>query len=80
MTHEQSPLSFKVRCTACYGMEIWTLGHISRLLIDAGKLPPSSTTDIEFIAEQFIAYQKHILCPDCNRTDVLIVQRIMPEP
>jgi len=61
-------------------MEIWTLGHISRLLIDAGKLPPSSTTDIEFIAEQFIAYQKHILCPDCNRTDVLIVQRIMPEP
>jgi len=60
-------------------MAIWTLGHISRLLIAAGQLSPSSATDIEYVAAQFIAYHKHLLCPDCNKKDVLIVQRIVPE-
>jgi len=79
MTDQHSPLSFNIRCTACYGTEVWTLRHISRLLIAAGKLPPTSTTDIELIAEQFIAHHKKILCPHCNRINVLIVQRVEPD-
>jgi hypothetical protein len=79
MIDKHSPLSFKVECAACYGMSIWTLGHISRLLTAIGKLPPERKSDIEFIAEQFIVHCKRILCPDCNKTDVLMVQRIVPE-
>ena len=42
-------------------MAIWTLGHISRLLIAAGQLSPSSVTDVEYVAAQFIAYHKHLI-------------------
>ena len=76
MIYKQSPLSFRVECTGCHGMETWTLGRISRLLTTAGRLPLTSASDIEFIAEQFIAYHKHIACPGCNKTNVLIVRRI----
>ena len=77
MTAKQSVLTFRVACKACYGEETWTLGRIARLLTEAEQLPSASVTDIEFIAEQFIAFHKHILCPGCGLTGVLTVQRIM---
>jgi ribosomal protein S27E len=79
MINKQSPLSFKVECAACYGMSIWTLGHIARLLTEINKLPPERKSDIEFVAEQFSAHCKRIRCPDCNKLDVLRVQRVVPE-
>jgi len=60
-------------------MEIWTLGRISRLLTAIGSLPPERTSDIEFIAEQFIARHKHIPCSGCGKKGVLKVLRIVPE-
>jgi len=79
MAPKQPPLSFRVECSACHGMEIWTLGRIARLLTAAGQLPAASTSDVELIAEQFIAYHKHILCPACNKTGVLTVRRVVSE-
>ena len=78
-TNTQPPLSFTVRCSACYGAETWTLGRISRALTTIGKLPPESTSDIEFIAEQFTANSKHILCPNCDKKGVLKVRRVVAE-
>lgn len=78
----RSPLSFKVQCTACYGIEIWKLERIVRVLSEipaAGvpvKLPPDF--DIEHIAEQFIAHSKRISCPGCGKTGTLDVYRILP--
>jgi len=79
MIDKHSPLSFKVMCTACYGTEIWTLGRITRLLTDLGKLPPEFKSDTEFIAKQFIAHRGRIHCAGCNKVGVLNVQRIVPE-
>jgi len=75
---EQSLLSFKVWCSACYGTEIWRLGRITRLLTAAGILPPSSESDIEWIAEQFTVHCKEITCPDCGKKGTLTVRRIDP--
>jgi len=76
---EQSPLAFNVQCTACYGTEVWKLGRITRLLKTAGKLPPEFESDIEFIAEQFTAHCKELVCPGCEKKGVLTVQRIVSE-
>jgi len=72
---EHSPLAFNVRCTVCYGTEVWKLGRITRLLTAAGELPPEFASDIEFIAEQFTAHCKQLVCPGCNKTGVLTAQR-----
>jgi len=74
---KQSPLLFRVQCTACSGTEEWKLERIVRLLTLAGKMPPSlSKTDVEQIAELFIAHRGLILCPACGKTGVLSVQRL----
>ena len=81
MIHTKSPLSFKVECKACYGMEIWSLGRIAGILTANGQLPPTHytdvETDVEFVAEQFIAHHKKIYCPGCNKLGVLTVRRIV---
>ena len=69
-------LSFTVRCGACFGTETWTYGKISRTLIAAGKLAPEDAQNIERIAELFIANQKVLTCPECNKTNVLTVRRL----
>ena len=67
-------LSFEVRCSACYGSEMWRHGKIIRLLTAAGKWTESS--DIEHVAKQFIENHKHIACTSCNRINVLSVKRV----
>jgi len=74
---ERLPLAFNVQCTACYGAEVWKLGRITRLLTAAGKLPPGFESNIEFIAEQFMAHCKQIVCPSCEKKGVLTAQRIV---
>jgi hypothetical protein len=79
MTPTQSPLSFRVWCSACYGVEIWRLERIVHVLNVAGKLSSPNESDIELVAEQFIAYSKHILCPGCGKTGTVTVNRVVPE-
>jgi hypothetical protein len=74
----QPSLSFRVWCSACYGAEIWRLERIVRVLTVAGKLPPSSESDIELIAELFSAHSKNISCPGCAKIGTISVCRIVP--
>jgi hypothetical protein len=72
----QSPLAFKVLCSACYGTAVWQLNRIGRTLTAAGELPPGSETDIEFVAEQFIAHCKQMSCVGCGKTGLITVFRV----
>ena len=73
---KQSALVFKVLCSACYGEEIWQLNRITRTLKAADELPPGSESDIEFIAEKFIAHSKQMLCAGCGKTGLITVFRV----
>jgi len=73
---EQLPLSFRVQCTACYGTEVWHFGRILRSLIAAGIPLSPDESDIEFVAEQFVAYSKQICCPACEKIGMIAVHRI----
>jgi hypothetical protein len=75
---KQSPLSFRVQCSACFGAEVWRFERIARLLKEVGKMPPSES-EIELIAREFIAHSKNILCPGCGKTGFITVQRIEPK-
>ena len=70
-------LAFRVQCAACYGTEIWKLGRIVRVLTAAGKLPPEFESDIELIAEQFTDHCKQLVCPSCDKKNVLTAQRVI---
>jgi len=72
----RSALVFKVLCSACYGEEIWQLNRITRTLTAADKLPPGSESDIEFVAEQFIAHSKQMICAGCGKTGLITVFRV----
>ena len=69
-------LTFKVLCSACYGEEIWRLNRIVRTLTAAGELTPADEANIEYIAEQFIAYSKHMVCVGCGKTGLITVFRV----
>ena len=70
-------LSFTVRCSACYGAEVWQFERITRTLVTAGILPSAFEPDIEAIAELFIAHSKQLYCPGCNKTGLITVHRIV---
>ena len=72
----QSPLAFKVLCSACYGTEIWQLNRIVRTLTIAGELLSENESDIEFIAQRFVAHSKQMLCSGCGKSGLITVFRI----
>jgi hypothetical protein len=77
---KSSPLSFRVQCSACYGIEVWRLERITRVLNEAGKLPPPPhESEIELIAQEFILYSKKLHCPGCGKVGAITVQRVVPE-
>ena len=71
-------LVFKVHCSACYGEELWRLNRIIRTLTAAGELTPEDESDIEFVAERFIAYSKRMVCVGCGKTGLISVFRVVP--
>jgi hypothetical protein len=79
-THQ---LSFRVSCAACYGVEIWKLNRIVRVLSkipDANmpaELPPDF--DLDFLAEQFVKFSKQISCPGCGKIGTLQTVRTFPQ-
>ena len=78
-------LFFNVQCAACYGSETWRLERIIRTLNELAahgapvNLPSSSESDVEIVAEQFIAHHKQIVCPGCGRKGMLAVKRIVQQ-